>query len=128
MASNAALERLPFTPRSASCVASRPSTLTLTERMPASFTSDALGGDPAAPGGHRAVHAVGAHGAGDVRPVVAEVGLAADEGDLLRAELGHLPHEVEGLVGGELVGARRPAREPQWRHERSHRRVISHTA
>jgi hypothetical protein len=67
-------------------------------------------------------------GAHEPRPVVAQVGLAADERDLLHAEIGHPPHEIERLAGRQLVGRARPAREPQWRHARSHRSVISHTA
>jgi uncharacterized protein len=42
----------------------------------------------------RALHPVAADGAGDLGAVVSQVGLAADEGDLLDPELGHLTHEI----------------------------------
>ncbi len=68
----------------------------------------ALGGEAASAGRDRAVHAVRSNGAHDVGPVVAKVSLAADERDLLHAEFGHLTHEVERLLGGELLGALPP--------------------
>jgi hypothetical protein len=78
-------------------------------RTPAAAAgSDALGGEPPTPGGDGAGHAGLDDGAGDVGPVVAEVSLAADEGDLAHAEFGHLAHHVEALLGGQLVGPRPP--------------------
>ena len=64
----------------------------------------ALGGEAAPTGRDRALHAVRADGADDLRPVFAEIGLAADEGDLFHAEVGHLTNEVERLLGRELLG------------------------
>ena len=41
-----------------------------------------------------------------VGEVVAEVGLAADQGELHDAELGHLADEIEGLAGSSSSGRR----------------------
>ncbi len=49
---------------------------------------------------------MGADGADQLQPVLAQVGLAADEGDLADAEFGHLAHEIESFVGAQLIGAR----------------------
>jgi hypothetical protein len=54
---------------------------------------------------HGAVHALGANRLDDVEPVVAQVRLAADEGDLVNAEGGEPRDHVEGLRRGELIGA-----------------------
>ena len=66
----------------------------------------ALGREPAAARRRRALHAARAHVADDVEPVLAEVGLAADERDLFDPEVGHLIDEVEAFGRRELVGAR----------------------
>jgi hypothetical protein len=66
---------------------------------------DALAREPAAARGGRHDHPAATDGADDVEPIVAEIGLAADERDLLDAEVRHLVDEVETLGGGELLGA-----------------------
>ena len=47
---------------------------------------------------------MGADGADEIEPVVAQVRFTPDEGDLFDAELGHLADEIEGFCRVELVG------------------------
>jgi predicted N-acyltransferase len=67
-----------------------------------------LGGEGPAAGGDATLHPVAAHRACDLGPVVAKVGLAADQRHLLDPQLGHLPDQVEGLLRRQLVGPRPP--------------------
>src|SRR3954470_10340957 len=41
----------------------------------------------------------------DDEPILAQIGFAADQRDLPRAEFGELAHDVEAFVSGELIGA-----------------------
>ena len=54
-------------------------------------------------GGHRRRHAGGARGRDDVEEAGVQVGLAADERELARAEGGELAHDLERLGGRQLV-------------------------
>ncbi len=69
---------------------------------------DDLGRQPAPAGRRRAHHPARPDRPDDVEPVVAQVRLAADEGNLLDAQIGHLVHEIERLGGCELVGSSTP--------------------
>ena len=55
-----------------------------------------------AAGLHGAIDAVVADGAHDRQPVLADKGLAADDGNLARAKLGELPHHVDAFGGREF--------------------------
>ena len=67
-----------------------------------------LGGHSPAPGGHGELHAARSYLLPDAHPVVSQVGLSADDGDLLAADLLKLANQVEGLFGAELVGPGAP--------------------
>src|SRR3954447_25164239 len=52
-----------------------------------------------------ASHPGGADCGDDLKPVLAQIGFAADQADVARAKLGNLLDQVERLGGGELVPA-----------------------
>ena len=96
----------PCTPRRRSWVASLPSIETLTLSMPAALACCArsafmprppvvIVGDMPKRLSSRTI----------VKPILAQVGFAADERDLAHAELGHLPHQIQTLRRAQLVTA-----------------------
>src|SRR4051812_20508473 len=68
-------------------------------------TRDALFAQVAPAGLQVAPHPGGADCGDDLKPVLAQISLAADQADVARAELGDLLDQVERLGGVELVAA-----------------------
>ena len=66
----------------------------------------ALSREVACSGRHRAAQAALCDVGRDLVPVVAEVGLSADERHLAHADLGELIDDAEALLGGQLYSAR----------------------
>jgi hypothetical protein len=91
----------------ASCVAWSPSTDTETATMPASFMRRESSRDtPYPPRDHAARHASIGDGPRDGEPILAQKCLSAFDGDFVDALLRHLPHEIQGFLGAELVVTR----------------------
>ena len=102
-----AWRKLPGTPRSRSCTASLPSTETPADDEAGLDRGLDLGaGQRAAAGLEPASDAGVRHRPDDVEPVAAQIGLAADQADLARAERGQLGDDRADLVERQLVAAR----------------------
>ena len=74
-----------------------------------------------------AFHSGGPDRRDDLQPVLAQIGLAADQADVAGAELGHLGDEVEGFSRAQLVAAPASGARSAMGQARSQARVISQT-
>ena len=104
-----AISNDPGTPRSRSCVGAD-----AIDRDPDGVEPgigsgpDAVGGQVAAAGLQVAFHAGSADGGDDLQPVLAQIGLAADQADAARAQFGDLADEIDRFRARQFVASPSP--------------------